>query len=301
MGEVFDRIGLVVHPTRSVTRAVATLEQWAAAAGAEIVRLSGGGSTDGASPTAAAAGCDLVVALGGDGTTLAALHAAAPAGTPVMGIACGSLGALTAVAAERLADGLERVAAGDASRRELPALRVTGPMAEPLQAFNDLVLVRRGAGQVIVHVEADGERVVRFAGDGVVIATPLGSSGYTLAVGGPILHPDAQQIVTTPLAPHGGSCPPVVTPAGADLRITLEPGYGGARVEVDGQPRGTVEPPAAEVFVVSHVPAAAQLIVLDGAESFWAALRRRRIIIDSPRILARDEREAAAADPTAAP
>jgi NAD+ kinase len=301
MGEGFDRIGLVVHPSRSLTRTVGTLEQWAAAAGVEVVRLSGSGSADGTSPMTVAAGCDLVIALGGDGTTLAALHAAAPAGTPVMGIACGSLGALTAVGADRLTDALDRVAAGDAGRRELPALRITGPVSEPLQAFNDVVLVRRGAGQVIVHVDAHGERVVRFAGDGVVIATPLGSSGYTLAVGGPILHPEAQQIVTTPLAPHGGSCPPVVTAADGDLRITLEPGYGGARVEVDGQPRGTVEPPAPEVFEVSHVPAAAQLIVLEGAESFWAGLRRRRIIIDSPRILARDEREAAAADTAPAP
>jgi NAD+ kinase len=92
-----------------------------------------------------------------------------------------------------------------------------------------------------------------------------------------------------------------VTPAGSDLRITLEPGYGGARVEVDGQPRGTVEPPTPQVFTVGGVPGAAQLIVLEGEESFWAGLRRRRIIIDSPRILARDEREEAAADPTAAP
>ena len=64
-------------------------------------------------------------------------------------------------------------------------------------------------------------------------------------------------------------------------------------MEIDGQPRGAVEPPTPEVFDVGHVPAAAQLVVLGGAESSWAGLRRRRIIIDSPRILARDEREAA--------
>ena len=71
-------------------------------------------------------------------------------------------------------------------------------------AVNDLVVVRQGAGQVIVAVRVDGELFIRFAGDGFVIGTPLGSSAYTLAAGGPMLAPGALGMVFTPLAPHGG-------------------------------------------------------------------------------------------------
>ena len=73
-------------------------------------------------PRGEAADCDLVIALGGDGTTLAALHAAAPVGRPVLGVACGSLGALTGATADKLDDALDRVAAGDWTPRALPAL-----------------------------------------------------------------------------------------------------------------------------------------------------------------------------------
>jgi NAD+ kinase len=293
MADPFDRVGLVVHPSRVLRRALATIDAWAARTGTELVRLDGQGPGD-AEP---AVSCDLVVAVGGDGTTLAALHAAAPARRPVLGVACGSLGALTAVTADHLDDALDRVAAGDVALRALPALRVTGAVGEQQTAFNDLVLVRRGAGQVIVHVAVEGERVVRFAGDGVVVATALGSTGYTLAVGGPVLEPGGDDVVTTPLAPHGGCCPSVVTRAGRTLTVTLEPGYGGARVEIDGRPRATLEPPEPGTFEVAHEPDAALLVALEDGEPFWAGLRRRRIVIDSPRILARDDREAAATSP----
>jgi NAD+ kinase len=299
MADTFDRIGLVTHPSREVGRATATLAAWAERQGAELVRLAAGRSDGGVAPPGDAAACDLLVALGGDGTTLAALHAAADARRPVLGVACGSLGALTAVTAERLDAALERLATGFFPTRSLPGLMVTGDVAEPLVAFNDLVLVRRGAGQVIVHLAVRGERVARFAGDGLVVATPLGSTGYTLAAGGPVLAPEAQDLATTPLAPHGGCCPPVVTPAGQELAVTLEPGYGGARVEIDGRPRGVVEPPEPARFTITLEPDAATLVVLDDAESVWAALRRRRIVIDSPRVLARDDREAARARQTA--
>ena len=88
----------------------------------------------------------------------------------------------------------------------------------------------------------DDQLFVRFGGDGVVVATPLGSSAYTLAAGGPILAPGSGSMVVTPLAPHGGCCPPLVTGPGQAVRIVLEPGWGGARVELDGQIDAVVDP-----------------------------------------------------------
>ena len=146
--------------------------------------------------------CDLVIALGGDGTTLAALRAAAPA-EPA--------GARDRVRQPRRADrrhrrplddALDRVARGDYHERHLPGLVAERDGDGDLTALNDLVLVRAGAGQVMFEVQVDGERFIRLAGDGVVAATPLGSTAYTLAAGGPMLAPGATGHRASPRSPR---------------------------------------------------------------------------------------------------
>ena len=183
----FDRIGLVVHPRRELSNALATIREWAERQGSEVVQLRSPGQEQEVAPRGEVGACDLVLALGGDGTTLAALRAAAPLGRPVVGIACGSLGALTAVTADRIEHALDRISRGDYEQRRLPALVAEQNGGEALTALNDLVLVRGGAGQVMFEVQVDGERFIRLAGDGLLAATPLGSSAYTLAAGGPML------------------------------------------------------------------------------------------------------------------
>ncbi len=286
----FQRIGLVAHPRRELGGVVATVRGWAEGQDAELVQLVGGKGQQ-VAPPGEAAGCDLVIALGGDGTTLAALHAAAPAGTPVLGIACGSLGALTAVTADRAEAALDRVAAGAWTPRRLPAIALERDGSTRM-AINDAVLVRAGGGQVIVEIDVDGERVARYAGDGVICATPLGSTAYTLAAGGPMLAPGAEGLVLTPLAPHGGVISPLVTAPGSRVGVRFDPGPGGARVELDGQVGDELEPLAPVAFALAWVPAYVTLISLGDDESLFAGLRRRRIVVDSPRVLARDEREA---------
>lgn len=287
-----SRIGVVVHPHRRLDRALSTLREWAAAHGGEVVQVKVDGQEREVAPYGDPAECDLIAALGGDGTTLAALHAAAPHGLPVLGVACGSLGALTATSAEDLSDALDRFAAGDWQRRALPAVAVTVDGHGPKIALNDLVVVRKGANQVVVGIEIDGEPYVRFAGDGVVIATPLGSSAYTMAAGGPVLGGDAPAIVVTPVASHGGSTPPLVVGAQSAVRVTIEGGWGGARIELDGQIHD-YEPHDLRVAWQSEY---ATLVRFAGAETPLAGLRRRRILQDSPRVVARDEREAGAGD-----
>ena len=128
----------------------------------------------------------------------------------MLGVACGSLGALTATAAEDLPDALDGIAAGALSPRKLPGLQISGTEGLERVAINDVVVVRRGASQVIVGIYVDDQLYVRYAGDGIVVATPAGSSAYTLAAGGPVLAERSDGIVLTPLAPHGGCCPPLV-------------------------------------------------------------------------------------------
>jgi NAD+ kinase len=280
---VAARIAILVHPTRDVRRAIFALTEWAADNDVPVVQLGGPehvtpGSVEGAT---------LVLAVGGDGTVLAALRAAAPVSVPVLGVACGSLGALTSVAASDLKAALDRFAAGDWLPDRLPALAVRPEAGETTMAINDLVVVRAGGSQVTTTIEVDGVLYGRVSGDGVVAATQLGSSAYSMAADGPVLAPGAGWVVN-PLAPHGGCIPPVVVGAGSRVRLTVAPGHAGARVEIDGQPSDLVP----GVFDVALEPDFVTLVRLGGEEDHFTGLRRRKILIDSPRVLARDGRTA---------
>jgi NAD+ kinase len=287
------RIGVVVHPQRPVDAALDALKGWAAQTGGGVVQIMVPGQHREVAPPGDAGAVDLIAAVGGDGTTLAALHAAASHRLPVLGIACGSLGALTATSAAELPSALDRLASGDWHRRVLPGVGVAAEGGTPHVAINDLVVVRKGANQVTIDVHVDDELYVRFAGDGVVISTPLGSSAYTMAAGGPILVDDTEAIVVTPVAPHGGSTPPLVVGATRSVTIDVDGGFGGARIEFDGQ----IKDFAPHRLRTSWCADYATLVRFDGAESSLAGLRRRRILMDSPRVLARDERAEASARP----
>jgi NAD+ kinase len=289
----FDRIGLVVHPRRNLDRALETIGDWAQANGAEVVQVGTPGQEREVAPAGDVAACDLVIALGGDGTALAALRAAAPSHRPVLGVACGSLGALTGTTAEKLEYALGRVAGGAWRPRRLPALAADRGR-ETLRAINDLVLVRASAGQVTVEILLDGERYARFAGDGLVAATPLGSTAYTLAAGGPMLAPGSRGLVLTPLSPHGGFCPPVVTVPRHDVHVTIEPGHGGARVELDGQIHTVLERMQTVSLSLRFENEFATLVSFGEEEPMLPGLRRRGIIVDSPRVRAREKRAPAA-------
>jgi NAD+ kinase len=282
-----NRIGVVVHPHRRLDRALESLRTWTEAHGADVVQIPVDGQERVVAPAGDAASCDLVTALGGDGTTLAALHAAAPHRLPVLGIACGSLGALTATSADATEEALTKIATGDWHRRVLPGVGVSADGGEPHHAINDLVVVRNGANQVVIGVHVDNDLYARFAGDGVILSTPLGSSAYTMAAGGPMLATGTEAVVVTPVAAHGGSTPPLVVGVTSTVTIEIEGGFGGGRIEFDGQIKDELAP---RVLTTSWCADYATLVRFDGAESAFAGLRRRRILMDSPRVLARDER-----------
>ncbi len=230
--------------------------------------------------------CDLVIALGGDGTVLKALHAAGRTRTPVLGVAYGSLGVLTAVHEDELRAGLDRFAAGEWLARHLPALEVGAEEGQLAWAVNDLVLARRGSAQLIVDIYVDHELYVRLAGDGIVVATPLGSSAYSMAGGGPLIVAGTNAFVCTPLAMHGGCAPPLVVPDDRELTLQIHPGYGGFDLEIDGFRVDT----EAQRFSVSSHDVYATLVVLDDSSFGLPWLRERGLIRDSPRVAARKSR-----------
>lgn len=279
-------IGVVVHPTREIDEPLGILRDWTGAHEVELVQVDVPGREREVTRHGRAEDCDLLVSIGGDGTMLAATRTALEAGRPVLGVACGSLGALTSVATEELEPALDRFARGDWVPRALPGLDVERAAGEDVLALNDMAIVRAGQGQIRVAATVDGTLYGRFAGDGVVVSTALGSSAYALAAGGPLMAPGTDAFLLTPLSPHGGFCPPLVIGAASILELEIDTSHSGARVELDGQVTG-LEVCDLRIGLRSEV---ATVVSFGDAETMLSGLRRRGIIIDSPRITAEDAR-----------
>ena len=280
------QLGLVIHPTRHVEGVLEEIGAWASAHGLAVGQVQVPGQTRRVAEPVEAADCDLLLGVGGDGTALVALHAGAPSSTPVLGLAAGSIGALTTVSAKRATWALDQMAAGRWTPLAIPGLDVGWGEAAGDVAINDVAVVRDGPGQVIVSITVDGVLYAQIAADGLVVATELGSSAYNMAAGGPILAPGAVGMVVTPLEPHGGSCPPLVAGAASHLTLQIEPGFGGVRYELDGR-RAAISGP---LLTVHHHPDYATLVALTKDEPRLTGLRRRALVVDSPRVLVREHR-----------
>jgi len=281
-----SRLGLVVHPTRAVDGPLRELRGWAALHDVDLVQVPASSRQQRVAEQGEPEECDLLVAIGGDGTALAAIRAGAMAARPVLAVACGSLGVLTSVPAGGLVDAVERFGRGEWVPRSLPALEVARESGAPVFALNDLAVVRAGQGQVRLAIQLDGDVFARIAGDGCIVSTPIGSSAYALAAGGPLLASDMEAVLVTPLPTHGGSCPSLVVGPGSVIRLDITAGQGGARLEVDGQITDTV----AGALTVSFRQAVAVVVTFSDEEPFLAVLRARQIITDSPRIIAEGAR-----------
>jgi NAD+ kinase len=275
-------LGLVVHPSRSVDDPLRLVREWTEQHGVDVVQVPAAYSQRRVAEEGEAADSDLIVSIGGDGTTLAALRSAAVAQRPVLGIACGSLGALATVAVPDVTRSLDRFCRGEWQPRLFPALSVAPAGREPLFALNDMAVVRSGGGQVRVTAYVDGNLYARVAGDGAVVSTPIGSSGYTISSGGPLLAAGLDGFVFTPLPKHGGFCPPLVVAPRSVLQLDVAAGFGGARLEVDGQ----VNADEVGSLTIRLRQAVATMVSFPDQESLLGGLRRRRIILDSPRMAA---------------
>ena len=186
---------------------------------------------------------DLVLVLGGDGTLLSMADriAQADADTPILGINFGSLGFLTEVTLAELYSALEAATAGTAPYDQRLMLRSTISRGSTVHAdrivLNDVVITRGALSRIIeMSVWVGGQFVTRVRADGIIIASPTGSTAYNLASGGPIVHPSVEAVVLTPIAPHTLAQRPIVIPASSDVRI--EPHVDGDSetfVTLDGQ------------------------------------------------------------------
>jgi NAD+ kinase len=285
---MYRQVGLVVHPRRDIHVALDAVRAWASRDGIALGQVRIPGQPRVIGEPVDVESCDFVIALGGDGTALAALHAAAPASRLVLAVACGSIGLLTAVDVQRLGSALEQLKTGDWTAQPLPGLELAVAGADAAVAINDVAVVRDGTGQVITEIRVDDELYARTAGDGLVVATPLGSSAYTMAAGGPIVLPAAHAMVLTPLARHGGVSPPLVVGPESQIGLSVLSGYGGSRLEVDGQ----IAPAQGFEATVRLRRDYASVITFADKEPLLTGLRRRGLVTDSPRILIRENRTA---------
>lgn len=293
MPDPLRHLGVVIHPTRNIDQALHMLREWAQRQGAELGQVPLERETREVAEPVAAEDVQLIVAIGGDGTTLAAIRVAATAGVPVMGVACGSLGVLTSVAQEGTPRALDRFRDGDWRPRKLPALALRPEGAGEQLAFNDCVVTRQGEGQVRVYSRIDGQLYSRLAGDGCIVTTALGSSAYNLAAGGPLLPLALPAFLMTALPSHGGFHPPLLIDAGSTLELEIAGGFGGARLEIDGQVAGQ----APEALAVTLRQDTVTVVTFADTEPLLSGLRRRGILADSPRILADEGRRQPAAPP----
>jgi len=224
---------------------------------------------------------DLIVVLGGDGTLLGMADriAKADADVPIMGVNFGSLGFLTEIPLEDLYPALENVLDGSAHVDRRLMLRARVLREETLRAdhrvLNDVV-VNRGPGSPIIDlsVSVDGVFVTRVRADGVIVASPTGSTAYSLSCGGPILHPEADAVVLTPIAPHTLTNRPVVIPASAEIRI--QPSLGRAGDEVVASFDGQESVRLAHGDIVSVRAAAKPLrLVRSARRTYFEVLRQK--------------------------
>lgn len=260
MSVVHRRVGLFAKLGDTRVRAMLRhLAQAIAARGAALVierdtALDAGLSGATATLAELAGRVDLLLCVGGDGTLLAAARACAPRGVPVAGLNAGRLGFLADLALdERDLDQMERGLAailegqGLAERRDLlqaAVVRAGGATDEAGVALNDAVIQKRDVGRMIeLTTRVDGRFVCGHRADGLVVATPTGSTAYALSCGGPILHPSLDALALVPISPHTLSDRPIVVGGSSVIELALAEGFNGvAQLTLDGQVRLEVAP-----------------------------------------------------------
>jgi NAD+ kinase len=242
----FHTIGVISRPRRSNLEAVAPpLLEWFAARGIHTLYDTETASvlrdpSHGLSRTEVAEQSQLLLVLGGDGTLLAAARVAAPLGIPILPINMGSLGFLTSFKIEEMYPALEQVLAGRFSCSERVMLDVElhrdAEIIEHQVVVNEAVLNKGALARMIdLQLTIDGDFVCRYRADGLIVATPTGSTAYSLSAGGPIVHPAVESWIITPICPHTLSDRPVVVRDSSSIEVHLSGDTESVFLTLDGQ------------------------------------------------------------------
>ncbi len=242
------------------------VEQWAAAAG----------DTDGL--RAQLPSTDILVVLGGDGTFLRAIQAVVEIDVPILGINLGKVGFLSKAEAHELETMLEKLRGGAFVIRErmalsgavLPAGR---PAGSRFTALNDIVIARGSLARVVrMAVSIDESHLATFVADGLVVASPTGSTGYSFSAGGPILDPQSRNLVVTPIAGYLSAIRSVVVSPRQVVRCRVLDAHE-ALVSIDGREDRRIE--VGDVVEVCALERPVRFVEPAGSQPFWDLLRTK--------------------------
>ena len=271
---------IAVVPNQAKTESTAlmqTVSQRLAQLGANVrVVCSEGNLPSMAQLTAALTGCDMAVAIGGDGTIVHVAKAAAVVGCPVLGINAGHLGFLAGLEADEL-EALPALLSGDYAVDARALLEVTVHTAAgdtTRYAMNEAVVSRGGLSRLVdVTVTADGGEVLSCRGDGVIIATPTGSTAYSLSAGGPVVDPSVDCVLLTPVCPHSLDSRPRIWPSTVTLTATAVAADGDpAYITVDGEEN--IPLTAKDTVIIRRADQSVRLLRLR-RDTFYERLRRK--------------------------
>jgi len=260
------RLGLVLHPRRDPSPVVDKLTRWARSHGKHVIadardaaRLPDG--VELVSDAQLVDQADALISLGGDGTMLGALRLVAGRPVPVLGVNLGNLGFLVEVQPDELDAALDRLERGAYTIEEHSAAVLTDGCDESV-AFNDIAVASvPGEGAVQALLTVNGRASGRYRCDALVIATPIGSTAYSYAAGGPVVSPLLDAVIIAPLAPMSGISRPMVVSADEHVELTLLEGSGRPAVEVDGRVLHRTQ--AGETIAIRLIPNAGQVVRLD--------------------------------------
>jgi NAD+ kinase len=275
-------VGVLPHALRPEAREVGIkVVQWLSEHGHEPCVHTDDAASFGAADLAIErehfAALDLLVVLGGDGTMLHGIELAGFAGVPVLGVNMGSLGFLTEVSPDDVFDAMSRTLAGDCEIDERSTVagrvrRANGSVEELGEAINEVSVERDIGGKIIqMTLTIGGQPFTRFGADGLIVATPTGSTAYAFSMHGPVVAPQVHCLDVVAVGAHGLFDRPLIVAPDQDVEITV---HGGGRgiVLADGKPRTEItEGDVLQAFVGHSVVRLVRL----APDSFFTRLARR--------------------------
>ena len=270
------KVGILFHPLKEAAQTLAKeLDAFLTSKGLSVWLQS---AWEAEKAKSKIGGTDLLLSVGGDGTILRTAQLAVLGSIPIVGINLGQLGFMTELTVSEARDKLVELLEGkgwldERSLLELELSQGEGQTPKSFYALNDVV-VARGAVARVIYIEAtiNDKPLATYKADGVIVSTATGSTGYALAAGGPILHPQAKELLLVPILPHLSLSYPLVLPPTTIVKLHVNPMYP-ATLSIDGHINMPVSDSAA--LSVKHSSKKVRFLRIHPEDSFYSSLERK--------------------------